>query len=473
MKAPAIRKCNRSHQNQRGVTIILVALSMVGILAMAALSIDVVTLYLARLEAQRSADTAALAAARVLSMSGITGDPANTSDQWPIVCTLATQVAKAVGSQSTVAGISSTVTVTYLYKGNTADCSAPSEGFGVNPQVQVQVQRTDLPSFFARMWGSRTTNVAASAVAEAFNPSGSYLLSGDTAIIPVQPRCVKPWVIPNFDPLNPGGCTGNCAGFVDRASGAIQHPGISLNGSGSPGVIGETFWLVPDCDHGNPNNCSPFAAPQANYPAGSYVRGPPNLLGLPGRVGTSTAIPSCSAGDPYEEAIEGCDSPLNYQCGAAGQNAVDLTKHNPGVNSITNAVQCLIHQTDATNITSSSGQDYLQTTGTFGDPSSYPYQILAGSSNPLGVSAGTPITSSNSVVSLPIYDQVAVPSPAANAVTNVTFIGFLQVFINAVDVNGNRLVTVLNVAGCGNGSNPTGNPVTGSSPVPVRLITPQ
>jgi len=54
----------------------------------------------------------------------------------------------------------------------------------------------------------------------------------------------------------------------------------------------------------------------------------------------------------------------------------------------------------------------------------------------------------------------------------MTFIGFLQVFINAVDANGNRSLTVLNVSGCGNGTNPTGNPVSGTSPVPVRLITP-
>jgi hypothetical protein len=155
-------------------------------------------------------------------------------------------------------------------------------------------------------------------------------------------------------------------------------------------------------------------------------------------------------------------------------NAVDLTKHNPGVNSITNAVQCLIHQTDATNLTSSSGQDYLKTTGAFGYPSAYPFQILVGSSNPLGAGlAGTPTTTSNSIVSLPIYDQNAPGSTlTSNATTNVTFIGFLQVFINAVDLNGNRLVTVLNVSGCGNGTNATGSPVQGSSPVPVRLITP-
>jgi hypothetical protein len=144
----------------------------------------------------------------------------------------------------------------------------------------------------------------------------------------------------------------------------------------------------------------------------------------------------------------------------------------PGVNSITNAVQCLIHQTDANNTTSSSGQDYLNATVTFGDPSAYPFQILAGSSNPLGAGlAGTPITSSNSIVSLPIYDQTAA-TLTSNSTTPVTFVGFLQVFINAVDGNGNRLVTVLNVSGCGNGTNATGNPVYGSSPVPFRLITP-
>jgi hypothetical protein len=140
---------------------------------------------------------------------------------------------------------------------------------------------------------------------------------------------------------------------------------------------------------------------------------------------------------------------------------------------MTNAVQCLIHQTDATNVTSSSGQDYLKTTGIFGAPNAYPFQILAGSSNPLGAGlVGTPITNSSSIVSLPIYDQTAA-TLTSNATTPVTFIGFLQVFINAVDLNGNRLVTVLNVTGCGNGTNATAvMPLTGSSPVPIRLITP-
>ena len=47
----------------------LVALAMVSIIAMAALSIDIGTLYQAKDEAQRAADAAALTAARVISIA--------------------------------------------------------------------------------------------------------------------------------------------------------------------------------------------------------------------------------------------------------------------------------------------------------------------------------------------------------------------------------------------------------------------
>jgi uncharacterized membrane protein len=60
-------------------------------LAMAALAIDVVTLYVARTEMQRAADGAALAAARAFVDSGVTTDPTNTTRQ-----TLATDMATAL-----------------------------------------------------------------------------------------------------------------------------------------------------------------------------------------------------------------------------------------------------------------------------------------------------------------------------------------------------------------------------------------
>jgi hypothetical protein len=195
------------------------------------------------------------------------------------------------------------------------------------------------------------------------------------------------------------------------------------------------------------------------------------LLYAPGQIGTPvTGIPSCTLGDPYEQAIEGCDAPTNYQCGVQNQNVVDLTVNPRGPTA--DGVQCLIQQGDLTNWTSTSGQDYLNS---YAAPSSYPFQILAGSNTALGKAglAATAVSSSPSIVSLPIYDQTPVSATlSSNTATNVTFVGFLQVFINAVDQYGNVQVTVLNVAGCGNGSTPPNNAVSGSSPVPVRLITP-
>jgi uncharacterized membrane protein len=130
---------------------ILVAIAMVAIVAMAALSIDVVTLYLAREEAQRSADAAALAAARVISMSGITGAATTDTDPsyWQAICGssggnvgVATQAAQAVGTQNSVGKVAATVTVTYSAGGGGAitsnsDCSSLPDAFGVNPMVTV------------------------------------------------------------------------------------------------------------------------------------------------------------------------------------------------------------------------------------------------------------------------------------------------------------------------------------------------
>ena len=51
---------------------VLIALAMVSLLAMAALAIDITTLYVARSEAQNAADAAALAGAKMFVTSGIT-----------------------------------------------------------------------------------------------------------------------------------------------------------------------------------------------------------------------------------------------------------------------------------------------------------------------------------------------------------------------------------------------------------------
>jgi hypothetical protein len=129
----------------------------------------------------------------------------------------------------------------------------------------------------------------------------------------------------------------------------------------------------------------------------------------------------------------------------------------------TAGVECLIHET---NPNATDGQDTI-------DDTAYPFKMLAGNSNPLaggGLPTGSQISASNSIVSLPIYDSDN--DPAGGASFQVTIVGFLQVFISKVDQYGNINVTVLNVTGCSNGSGTvSSNPVTGSSPIPVRLIT--
>ncbi len=493
MKLPLIRRPPaRRDQSEHGVTMVLVAISMVAIIAMAALSIDVITRYLAREESQRTADAAALAAARVLSVSSLTGDPSNVSTFWSAVCggssSLATQAAQAVASQNAVGSLAATsITVKYSAPAGTptADCTPLStSAFGVNPLVTVQIKQTALPTFFSRIWGNSTNTVSATATAEAFNPSDSTN-AGFSTITPVQPRCVKPWAVPNQDPMDPAptgglycnqtGGPGACQPLVNLTTGALNHPGISTGGTGANGIIGETFWLSPDCRWSQSPCNMRIGTPQANYNnLSGFMKGPPNLVFAPGQVGTTvTGVSSCATGDEIEEAIGGCDSSENYSCGvppgSGGTNAVDLYNY-PNA-SIANGVSCLVHQTDTTDLTASSGQDALSP---FGAPNPYPFEILAGSANPLVTKAGlakdTPVSTSPSIVSLPIYDQTTPVSSNPTPIP-VTFVGFLQVFINAVDQYGNINVTVLNVTGCGNTATP-GTAVAGTSPVPIRLITP-
>ena len=511
MKKPAIPKALAApsftaRHKERGVTMLLVVAAMLTIVGMAALSIDVVTLYVDREEAQRSADAAALAAARVIAVSGITGDPSNTTGNWGSICGpagLATQAAQAVVGQNTVASaVPGTINVSYSAGSggaitSNADCSTlAATAFGVNPLVTVKVTRAGIPTFFSRIWGNTANSVSATATAEAFNPSASGLpgnqnsASGSGTITPVQPMCVKPWVVPNQDPMNPApnppthycntsGGPGPCNSLVDVNTGKISNPGITLGGLSTNGVIGENFWLNSDCrKNGGGGSCMFRQAglqPQANFDNnnGNMIGPPnaPNLLYVPGQVAsTPTAIPSCSGAEAYEQAITGCDQPTNYQCGVPGVNVIDLGV-NPNSHT-SNGVQCLTNQGSNGDITAPSGQDSLSP---FENPSAYPFQILAGASNPLvsaGLTAGTPITASSSIVSLPIYDSTQKIN--TSGITGVTFVGFLQVFINAVDGKGNVNVTVLNVAGCsnGNGGNVGTIPVPGTSPVPVRLITP-
>src|SRR5271155_738360 len=167
MLSPLIRRARKNgdrdtRSRQRGVTIALVAISMVVIIGMAALSIDVGSLYQAKAEAQRAADAGALAAARLISISGVTGDPNNTTaTSWEAPCGpagTATLAAKAVAQTqwNFVGGVLATVTVGYGPGGAASDCSSLATAgstFSVNPTVTVSVQNPKVPTFFAHVFG--------------------------------------------------------------------------------------------------------------------------------------------------------------------------------------------------------------------------------------------------------------------------------------------------------------------------------
>jgi hypothetical protein len=493
MKPPVIcrHRTPSSHLREHGVTMVLVAIALVAIIAIAALSIDVITLYLAREEAQRSADAAALAAARVISISGLTGDPTDSDDLWQTICngstSPASMAATAVATQSAVGGtVASPPLVTYSAGGTTAsDCGDLGPAFGVNPLVTVQVTRTSLPTFFSRIWGNTGNSVSATATAEVLNPSESdaTINGGATgSVTPVQPSCVKPWIVPNQNPYT-AGCTGglggSCPQFVSLPDGTIQNPGIQL--VTPTGVVGETFTLFADCGPSSP--CTlvgppppPALAPQANVAVGVFGGGPPpgtpNLEYLPGLAPPSAvAVPACAVGGggnpEYALAVAGCDENTIYQCGvqssvAAPPNSIDLSENPawPPPGDTASAVSCLLTNSTTVPLTT---QDVM-------DRTVYPFKITAGSGNPLGAGvSGSVISSSNSIMSFPIYDS-SVPLTFTGSQANVTIVGFLQVFVNNVNSDGSLNVTVLNVAGCGN--NATNRAVTGTSPVPIRLVTP-
>jgi hypothetical protein len=471
----------------------LVAVSMVAIISFAALAIDLGSLYEAKSEAQRSADAAALTAAQVISISGITGDPTNSDGNWASICGpsgTATVAAQAVANQNLIGGKApSKITVLYGAGGaapNQSDCSGASgSNFGINPTVSVYVQQASMPTFFAHVFGliggaGSNSGVSATAYAEAFNASN---YNGGSQIS-VQPRCVKPIVIPNLNPRFPPGCTGtSCLPFVAAATGAIQSQGMYTGGP--QGVVGERFFLQADCTPSNPIcdlkvNGVQTIPPQV-YTNGSYTA----LLYVPGAASaiTPAALPTSGSTcadvqTSWAQDVAGCDQSTVYQCGVPfsnSDNSVNLNE-DPLPNDTQDALQCLINQGTAST-SGPSGQDtlgaYTQGTNT---PPAYPFQIQAGTSNPLvlagGLASGSQITTSPSIITLPIYDQTTGPPLVGGASASITIVGFLEVFVNATDTANGIDATVLNVTGCGNTASPTGPVATGTSPVPVRLITP-
>ena len=451
------RRTPQHRQGERGVTLILVAIAMLSMLAMVALAIDVITLYSARSEAQSAADAAALAAAKMLVDSGVTADPANGAVQ-TAAQTAATKAAQDVAGRTAIAGQTiapGDVSVVFPNAGGAS--------FGINPTVSVTVQNTNLPTFFSRIWNRAALTVRVTARAEAFNPSNSSSLGTG---VPTVARCVKPFLLPNCDPVNPNnpgsGCGGAIARFFDPTSGAIVNPGQY-----PAGIIGETFHLQSNC---GPGPACVFGPPTATPGT------PPLLLYYPAPIApplSGSSCPSCTAGaSDFQSDIE-CCNPIPLSCGTQAPPpdntvTVDASVYPEGGSiPARDGIECLIHQSGG------SGQDILNESSLLPGPLTYPLEITGGNQHPLPAARNAHVNTSDSLVTVPVYEPVPGPPPTSG--TPVQVIGFLQLFIKQVFNGGGPKageidVTVVNVSGCG--SNATGSPVYGGgvSSVPVRLI---
>ncbi len=430
-------------RRQKGQTIALVAVAMVSFVAMGALAIDLTSLYSARGEIQRAADAAALAGAKAFVDSGVTTDPGNSNLQ-SIATTMAQSYAAGAASQNLVASAAAQVVTV----------SPPDFSLPGNPRITVTLQRTGLPLFFARIWGSGFASVSATAVAEAYNPS--YSQSGSTPFLPSAPKCVKPILLPNNDPA-----TGNL--LVDPKTGQVK--------TGS--VIGELFQYSTECGPGGGQvkicNLPPAkkGLPGFQLPnPGQYL---PMLVGTTHQYCQGASAQGCSSNaSDFEQSVECCDgTPFNApRCGTSATIATwDQTIDafgTRGGSPVSSGLQCLIHA-------HGNGQDTL-------DPSAFssgkgPLLISPGSFNQTryGLASGAIIGTSDSVITAPLFDSSGGFLPDNG---QVRIVGFLTLFVN--DVTGNKgdfTATIMNVTGCGN-SPSSAPPVSGGgvSAIPVRLI---
>jgi hypothetical protein len=404
-------KSRRSFCLETGSVLVIVAFSMVVLLAASALAIDMANLYMARAQAQRAADAAALAGAQDFIISGCTTGGCSAGG---VQETLARPQAVAAGAQNYIAGQAASIQagdITFSYP-------TPEE-----PQITVTAKAA-VSTFFAKVFGIQSVNVSATATAEAYNPSGGNA--------PVAAACLKPFLVPNCDPTHTSPTNAVCTGggpqgyFFDLSTGAIARPGVY-----PAGVIGMPWALHSD------------AGPSQWY-----------LVGFGG------APPS--SGAAIRTHISEC-TPAPLSCGSTltTANGNNVGPVDQGTNDLINANGDGLNQ-GQDSIDTSVGPPFAITGG-----SSNPNPALRGK-------VFYNYSESPSVVTVPVYTGNSLP-PGGTTVTIVGYMQVFVKDANHQGQDDEVDVTILNISSCGGSSGGGGGGVTpivaaGGSPIPIRLI---
>jgi hypothetical protein len=404
-----IRTKNQRH-GERGSTIYLVAGSLVILLGMGALAIDLASLYVARNESQRAADSAALAGAKVFVESGCvtsgdcTGEEATATDR-------ATQAA----GLNLVGGFP--VTIQSISFNETSQ----------NPQITVQLQSANLNTYFAKAIGMATApTVGATATAEAYNPSGAA--GGPTYCT----GCVRPWLVANCDKNFATPLSGLCAGQA-----YLLNPGgnysVANAGCFPGGVVGE--------------------------PVDVNLQTAPTLFGAVD-VDNGTG----NLGD-YQQAITTC---FTGQTACGGKTLTVLAANGLTAAATTTGVENLMHIA-TTGL--GAGQDYIDTSVC---PPRIHAGALNPLVTQGVVPQDTLIATSDSIVTAYIFDNTPLnPLTPTQAVTVVGFAQIFVTQADPA-TPGEFFGVILGVAGCGSNGGGCGGSgaIKGPTMLPVRLIQP-
>jgi hypothetical protein len=463
-----------NRQRERGVSLYLVALGLIVLMGAAGLGVDLATLYVARNEAQRAADAAALAGASKFGGTAVASGLMTAIQAEP----LAAQQASQVGNTNLIIGRNPDLDPENfpLAGSGSSSCPPPTGGSGGcfdftnpnDPQITVVIRKR-MPTYFMRVLGVKSVPISVKAVAEAYTAQGT---TGPSTSV----KCLKPWLLPNCDPIRldsgavqgsptskeNGNCPsvdpkGNFKGYYQYFvyppgspyAGQIVNPGLTPDG-----VVGEIVTIKP----GNPTSNDVSAA-------GKFW---PVFLPTDG----TFTCPNCASSDQqnstsnsaalYRENIE-CCSDQTIACGYNSVNPISGDMTGP----TGQGVDCLIHEQQG------SGQDYIS----LDSSDAVPFTMYSGANNPYTQPAGSVITTSDSLVTLPLYDgEVLCPGNSCPSTVSVDVTGFLQVFIKDEGAPQNTVTAyVLSVSSCEGGSTSNGGgtvaiPGATGTPVAIRLI---